>query len=237
MNLKRIWGKCLRGLDVIRLNAYATYSQAGEDRIVSYLFSSLNINKPTYLDIGTNEPVISNNTYMFYDRGSSGVCIEPDVAMFERIKRKRSRDVVLNIGIGINNSKGADFYLFPGKLNGWSTFSDEEARIREAESGVKAEVIIIPLQNINDIIEKYFNPWPNFISLDVEGMDLDILQSLDFARFKPEVICVETISFSITNTEEKLNDIIDFMHGKGYFTYGDTHINTIFCRKDLFRQA
>jgi hypothetical protein len=67
-------------------------------------------------------------------------------------------------------------------------------------------------------------------------MDLEILKSLDFQRFQPDVICVETISFSITNTEEKLNDTIDFMHTKGYFTYADTHVNTIFCKKELFRK-
>jgi len=227
-------GKCRRGIDVVLMNGYATYSQTGEDRIVSYLFNSLHMQKPTYLDIGANEPVISNNSFLFYDRGSRGVCIEPDPHMYQRIKAKRPKDVVLNVGIGTEEAAAADFYLFPGKLNGWSTFSPEEARIREAESGLKPQVISIPLKNINDIMATYFKPWPNFISLDVEGLDLDILRSMDFDRFKPEVICVETISFSITNTEEKLHEISDFMHNKGYFTYADTHVNSIFCRKDLF---
>jgi FkbM family methyltransferase len=235
MNLKRFLGKCRRGLDVVTLNAYATYSQAGEDRIIAYLFHSLGITKPTYLDIGANEPIISNNTFLLYNKGCRGVCIEPDPAMYERIKSKRPKDTVLNIGIGVNNVSQADFYLFPGKLNGWSTFSAEEAKIREAESGLIPKVIGIPLKNINDIIAANFDPWPNFISLDVEGLDLDILMSLDFKRFAPEVVCVETITFSITNTERKLTEISDLMHAAGYFTYADTHINTIYCKKELFK--
>lgn len=237
MNFKRFLGKCRRGADVVTLNAYATYSQVGEDRIISYLFHSLNIPLPSYLDIGTNEPIISNNTFLLYDKGCKGVCIEPDPEMVKVIKRKRPKDIVLNVGIGITETSDAAFYLFPGKLNGWSTFSEVEAGIREAESGLKAKIIPIPLKNINDIIATYFNPYPNFISLDVEGLDLDILKSLDFDRFQPEVICVETISFSITNTEEKLDDIMDFMHSKGYFTYADTHVNTIFCKKSLFNKS
>jgi len=235
MNLKRFLGKCKKGIDIITLKSKPSYSQAGEDMIVNYLFHTLNIKNPTYLEIGTNQPVLSNNTYFFYRNGSRGVCIEPDAGMYQLIKEKRSGDTVLNIGIGLNNATSATFYLFPGLLNGWSTFSEEEAIIREKESGIKPEKKAVPLRTINDIIEQHFKPHPNFISLDVEGLDLDILKSLDFNRFRPEVICVETITFSITNTEEKLPDITAFMQSKGYFAYGDTHVNTIFCRKDLFQ--
>lgn len=234
MNLKRFVGKCKKGLDIITLKAKPSYSQAGEDMIVNYLFSSLNIPYPTYLEIGTNQPVLCNNTYFFYHKGCKGVCVEPDTEMYKIIKKKRPNDTVLNIGIGLTDAPSATFYLFPGLLNGWSTFSEEEAILRENESGTKAERVSISLKTINNIIEQYFDPHPNFISVDVEGLDLEILKSLDFDRFHPEVICVETISFSTTNTEKKLQGTIDFMHSKGYFTYGDTHVNTIFCRKELF---
>jgi hypothetical protein len=95
----------------------------------------------------------------------------------------------------------------------------------------------VTLKPVNSIIEEYFKPHPNFISLDVEGLDLDILQSLDFQKYKPEVICVETVTFGyLNNTEEKISSISDFMHLKGYITYADTHVNTIFCRADLFKK-
>lgn len=235
MNVNRFIGKLKRALDVITLKSKASYSQAGEDMIVNYLFTSLGIDKPTYLEIGTNQPKICNNTFFFYRKGCKGVCIEPDPEMYSFIKKTRPNDTVLNIGIGLKDSPAADFYLFPGHWNGWSTFSEKEALLRKKESGFHYKKISIPLKTINQIIEEHFEGHPNFISVDVEGLDLDILRSLDFDRFRPEVICVETITFSIDNTEEKLEDTIAFMHSKGYFTYGDTHINTIFCRKDLFK--
>ena len=234
MNLIRFIGKFRKGLDVVNLKAKPSYSQVGEDLIINFLFNSIKIQHPTYLEIGSNEPVVGNNTYFFYTQGSKGVCIEPNTNLFEKIKKTRPKDTVLNIGIGINNIEAAEFFSFPSYLHGWSTFSKEEALIREKEANVKSKVVLIPLRNINQIIETHFDRCPNFISIDVEGLDLEILESLDFKRFKPEVICVETISFSITNKEKKMQDIINFVHSQGYFTYADTHVNTIFCKKELF---
>jgi hypothetical protein len=151
------------------------------------------------------------------------------------IKSKRPDNIVLNIGIGLNESDNADFYLFPTEVNGWSTFSKEEAIIREKETGIGFSTVKVELQSINTVIAKYFKPYPNFISLDVEGLDLEILQSLDLNKYKPEVICVETVTFGyLNNTEEKIDSISTFMHANGYFTYADTHVNTIYCRKELF---
>ena len=235
MNLKRFLKKCSQGLDVIFMKAKASYSQTGEDIIIDYLFNSLKISQPTYLEIGTNQPKVCNNTYGFYKKGCKGVCIEPDVEMVKVIKQQRPGDTILNIGIGVSDEASADFYLFPGLMNGWSTFSKEEADIRKNDSGLNYRTMPVPLKNINTIMKDYFNPHPNFISLDVEGLDLEILQSIDFEKFKPEVICVETITFGyLNNTEKKISAINNYMLSKGYFVYADTHINTIFCRNDLF---
>ena len=72
--------------------------------------------------------------------------------------------------------------------------------------------------------------------LDVEGMDLEIIQSIDFSLYRPEVICAETITFSMERKEEKLRDISQYLSSKGYFEFGDTHINTVFCREDIYKK-
>src|SRR5258705_4996225 len=131
MNIKRFIGKCKKAWHIVTLKAKATYSQAGEDIIVQYLFDSLKIEKPTYLEIGTNQPLVCNNTYSFYLKGCYGVCIVPDENMVDLIEHKRPNDIVLNIGIGLTDSPDATFYLFPPHVNGWSTFSKEEAIVRE----------------------------------------------------------------------------------------------------------
>lgn len=235
MNLKRFLGKCKKAWHVIIMRAKVSYSQAGEDLIVQYFFESLKIIKPTYLEIGTNQPLLCNNTYNLYSKGCYGVCVEPDSGMIELIRAKRPRDIVLNIGIGLTNTPEATFYLFPKHVNGWSTFSKDEAIIRQKETNINFTTVPVALKSINSIIEEYFDPHPNFISIDVEGLDLEILKSLNFEKFKPEMICVETITFGyLDNTEMKINEISDYMHSQGYFTYADTHINTIYCRMDAF---
>jgi FkbM family methyltransferase len=235
MNFKRFIGKLKRARDVVRLKARISYSQSGEDIIIEELFENLKGKEKTYLDIGANDPVICNNTYLLYRKGWSGVLVEPDPAMCKIIKSKRPSDTILNIGIGLSNAGDAPFYLFPGRLNTWSTFSTEEASIRETASGIKAKKIAVQLKTINNIIEQYFTACPNFISIDVEGLDLDILKSFDFNRFQPDVFCVETISFSMNNEGKKVQDISELLLSKNYFVYADTHINTIFCRNDLFK--
>lgn len=236
MNIRRFAGKCLSAYYLMRARAQPSFSQAGEDQVVRYLFEKLRITRPTYLDIGANHPVLGNNTYYFYLRGCRGVCIEPDPEYYALIGKKRGRDAVLQAGIGNDEASEALLYIFPHPFSGWNTFSKEEALGRGKESGIAyIKTVKIPLMTINSVMEEHFDPHPNFISIDVEGMDLAILRSLDFSRFKPEVICAETISFSTRNDETKLDDIAGFLIEKGYFVFGDTRINTIFCREDAYK--
>ena len=96
-----------------RQNIDKSYSQVGEDRILAFLFSDKKMNVISYLDIGTNLPVISNNTYLFYTRGSNGVCVEADKSLIPLIKKFRPNDRIINAGVSINQIEThADFYIF-----------------------------------------------------------------------------------------------------------------------------
>ncbi len=239
MNFNRFLGKLFAGFKILKSEVQPSFSQSGEDQVIRYLvYNVLGITMPTYLDIGTNHPYMCNNTFYFYNRGSRGVCIEPDEQFAPLIKKHRKDDVYLQAGVAAGDAKQAVMYAFPGDYSGWNTFSEEEAVNRQKESGVAfTKVQNVALVNINKVIEQHFKPHPNILSLDVEGLDLDILKSLDFNRFKPEVICVETITFSVTNEEEKITEIIDFVTSKGYMVFADTHVNTIFCRADVLKKT
>lgn len=218
-----------------------SYSQSGEDIIISDLFNRLNIQHPSYLDIGANDPIALSNTYRLYKRGSKGVCVEPNPALCEKLRKHRSRDICLNVGVAFNDLREADFYLFPEKFNGLSTFSKEEADFWEQTGNDEIgrhkveRVIKIKLLPINEIMKTYFSPWPNLISIDVEGLDFEIIKTIDFQQFKPEVFCIETLGFIENNKEIKKQEIIDFFLEKDYFVYADSYINTVFCRKSAFK--
>jgi len=204
-----------------------TYSQSGEDCIMYYFFSMRGIRNPSYLDIGTNEPIYGNNTFLFYKRGSRGVCVEADPSLIPEIQKKRGKDICINAGVTFDNRSSADFYIF--EEPGINTLSGEEAKIRMANEKVKLKKILpIPLMNINTIIETHFKSPPNIISIDIEGMDFEVIKSLDFSKHAPDMICIETVTFSLDNTGKKIDEINTFLQTKSYSVYGDTYINTIF---------
>jgi hypothetical protein len=208
----------------------SSYSQSGEDRIVAFAFNSLGIQKPTYLDIGAYNPKKLSNTFLFYERGFRGVCVEPNRELAAYIARKRPGDVVLNVGAGFTDAHEQDLFLLETET--LSTFSKAESeRMVELGYPVKA-VEKIPLMPINDLLAR-FDPWPNFVSLDAEGMDFDLLRAIDFTRFRPEVICVETVEFE---TGEHDPAIAEFLVSKGHRVYAMTPVNTIFVNRGAWER-
>lgn len=218
---------------------YLSFAQAGEDRVLKFLFMSMGIGKISYLEIGTNNPIDINNTYLFYVGGSRGVCVEPNPGLIKNITKKRPGDTVLNIGIAGNDRETElDFYIFDesDSEKGLSTFSREEAYHVQNTTHIKiAEVKKIPVIPISSVLAKHFpDKAPDLISIDVEGLDLEILQSIDFTACRPIAICVETVNFTVNHKKTKNRGIINFMESKGYFVYADTGINSIFADKALF---
>lgn len=219
----------------------SSFAQSGEDIIIADLFTRLGIINPTYLDIGANDPVSLSNTYRLYKKGSSGVCIEPNPVLYKKILSKRTRDICINAGVAFDERREADYYVFSPKAHGFNTFSKIEAEFWE-HTGTESlgkfnikKIVKTQLIDVNEIIEKYFQPHPNFISIDVEGLDLPIIKTINFDKYKPEVFCVETLGYSAADKETKNNDVVDFFIDKGYFVYADTYINTIFCRRDAYK--
>jgi len=210
-----------------------SFSQAGEDAVLYFLFKDKKINKITYLDIGTNIPDTDNNTYLFYFHGSRGVCVEADRTLIPAIKKLRSEDKVLNVGVSISELQEGDFYIFNSKV--LNTFDKEEAQKRVASGKYRiTEVYKVPLLNINCIIKDNFIKFPDLLSIDIEGLDLDVLKTLDYEQFPIPVICVETCKYSETHIRPKDHFIAEFLSTMGYEIYADTYINTIFINKKWF---
>jgi FkbM family methyltransferase len=207
-------------------NARDSYSQCGEDLILQQLLTVLGIMEFRYLDIGAHHPSYLSNTYFFYLKGVSGVCVEPDPSLFQEFPKLRPRDTHLNCGVGLVPGFADFFIMSTPTLN---TFSSEEAS-RYVASGnyLISDQKKIQIQSINQIIETNFIACPNLVSLDIEGWDLIVLKDLNFSRYRPEIFCIETLSYTEDNSERKLTEIIEFMHKNDYITYADTYINTIF---------
>ena len=215
----------------LRVNSFA---QAGEDRILEFLFSTMGIRNITYLDIGANDPVFCNNTYLFYTRKGRGILIEPDPVFHSVLKRSRPRDLVIQAAVSDKENSEADFYIFDEPSV--NTLSKEEAGLRQQSGKYQLKKVLrIPLLTIEYIIAKYMNnELPLLISLDIEGVDHDVLQAFDFVKYPVPVWIVETCTYSENHIKPKVSKIIDLMLSKDYFIYADTYANTIFVNKDWF---
>lgn len=207
-----------------------SYSQCGEDIIVNRVLRDMNVQSPFYIDIGTNDPVIFSNSYLFYKQGCHGICVEPNPSLCARIKKKRSRDTVLNIGVGIENGV-KDFYILSN--DALSTFSQSEAQTETSKGHVIVGKIPVSIQTINKIISDTKREI-DFLSLDIEGLDKVVLETLDFKKYRPKVICVETRSFGTTDEQARMN-LESLMKKNGYEIIGYTPINSIYTDSSITR--
>ncbi len=212
--------------------AKITYSQCGEDLIIKHIFDSLRILRPSYLDIGAYHPFSLNNTALFYLNGSRGINIEPNVKNFKPFLNYRKRDVNLNVGIA---EKPGFLNYYEMNVPTLNTFSKKEADNYVKEGYKIQKISKIKAKTIENILMKYWHgQFPDLLSIDVEGSELEILNSLNFNKHIPIVICVETISFSISGQGKKNSELIKFVEKQGYLLYADTNINTIFVKKDIW---
>jgi FkbM family methyltransferase len=213
-----------------------TYSQSGEDTIISHLLTDYGKYRIKYLDIRTDGLILFSNTYRLYLEGSNGVCVENNTALISAIKKMRPNDTIISTNIAANSNGKANFYMSQDdKSELHSSDKEESTECVEYQDSHKTKTNqTIPLVTINDLIKNNFVSYPDFISIDVEGSDLDVLKTLDFDIYPIPVICVRTCLYSNNLIIRKNVTIIDFMLTKNYEIYADTYVNTIFVHKDWF---
>jgi FkbM family methyltransferase len=212
-------------------DASPTYAQCGEDVILLWLVKHLQLEKPSYMDIGCWEPVRANNTYLLYERGGRGLLVEPNPSLADRIRQLRPEDTLLSAGIGISDATEADYYMFnEPQLN---TFDPEQVKLLARTPNVKLEKTVkVPLVNINRAIaERMGGKAPDILSIDIEGLDLAVLKTLDFAKYRPKIICAETL---VTTTWKHNPETTPFMEKLGYEVRGLTLANTFYVDRKFF---
>ena len=149
------------------------------------------------------------------------------------LKKIRSRDVFLNMCVTPDENKNFVNLYYSGGGSG-STIDKLEAQSRDAQGMAIERVDEVPATTITKIIEKYFDKYPDFLCIDIEGVDLAVLKTLDLEKYRIPVILLETCVFSTTHVRPKDITIFEYMEKNGYTVYADTYINTIFVNKEWF---
>lgn len=232
---RKIKSRVLDGFFILRKNRKISFSQCGEDLIVKFIFKQLGIQHPTYIDIGAHHPYYMSNTALFYENGCRGINIEPEPTLFKQFLKYRKKDVNLNIGIS-NCEAELDFYIISSpSLN---TFSKEEANKYALEGNfLIKDVKKVKVNKLNVILNEFSKGiFPQFLSLDAEGVDELIIKEINFENNFPIVICIETISFSTSGNGKKNIELINYIKEKGYIVFADTYINTIFVKNEYWQK-
>jgi hypothetical protein len=199
-----------------------SYSQFGEDLVISEFFGQLNLKNPTYLDIGAFHPKWISNTHYFHKIGWSGTVVDIDklkLFSFKVIRGRRCNTIFR--AVSDKDDLLVDSYKYKRILSEIDTISLDEVQQNLKNWGVnyhiKESISTITINSIFQIVGGV-----DFLNIDIEGMDELVLMNLDFSRFSPKVICFENNSKNKSTVENLLQSVgyeLLFRSGKsiGYF--------------------
>ena len=194
-----------------------SFSQYGEDLAIDGILGCKK--DGFFIDIGANDPTILSNTKRFYDRGWSGINIEPDPRIFAKIIKERPRNINLNIGIGPSNQISPFYLLSADTLSSFDIHdARRNCRVHHEKIIEQVNIQMLPLVDIFRRYVKDINV--DFMSIDVEGLELVILKSNDWEKYRPKIILIE---FCYDMTE-----IVSFLSENDYRLVFKNQINGIF---------
>ncbi len=202
-----------------------SWSQEGEDRILYRIFEQQSVG--FYIDVGAHHPKRFSNTYFFYKRGWRGINIDAMPGSMKNFEKLRPRDINLEYGIGTFNGK-LDYYIFnEPALN---SFSKELSKERNNENSsyrineiVKVEILPLSVILDHQLPEKQII---DFMSIDVEGLDYEVLISNDWSKYRPKYVLTEILGSSLHEIEQ--SQIGKFMKQVDYFLYAKCIHTVIF---------
>ncbi len=202
-----------------------SYSQEGEDMVLHRMLG--NVKNGFYIDIGAHHPYRFSNTYFFYKKGWKGINIDAMPGSMKAFENKRNRDINLEIAVAAKPEE-LTFYIFEEPAINSFDIELSENRIKNGNKLLSKKVI--KTQTLEQILDNHLptNQVIDFISIDVEGFDLMILQSNNWSKYSPKIVAVECLGFDLISIQ---NDAVyKFLTDRDYQLIAKT-VNTCFFQK------
>lgn len=210
------------------LKFYFNGSQFDEEKKILQLFEKEY--KGRYVDLGCFHPTRVNNTFKMHKLGWRGINIDLNQLTIDLFDYARPDDINICSAVSRNETKKNLYYL--GDLDPKNTLNLHHKKWLNREFSIDNKDIkkkIIKTQKLTNILKKHNFYDFDFLNIDIEGDELDILQSIDFNKFKIKVICVEILDYDIFTTQKK-KKLINFLKKNKYKLAAKSSINYIFQR-------
>ena len=202
-----------------------SYSQEGEDILLSRIFKKQK--KGFYVDIGAHHPTRFSNTYYFYKLGWRGINIDAMPDSMKLFNRIRPDDINLEIAISSQPTQ-LTYYIFDEPA--LNTFDPDIALYHESKNGRSiVSKKVIKTQKLSEILDLHLpeNQKIDFMSVDVEGLDYEVLISNDWSKYKPRLILVEDRNQYCLQTIED-SRLAYFLQKQGYSLYSKLVFTLVF---------
>ena len=206
-------------------------SQFGEDKYLFSLFKKNYIGK--YLDVGCFHPTKHNNTSIFYKNGWSGLNIDLNPLTIELFNFMRPNDI--NINVGVSSEEGEKTLFFFDETNTQNTFSKNQLAFLKDHHNLKDEQIIkkkTQTKRLDIILHEHNFHEIDFMNLDIEGHELEVIKTIDFKKTKIKYICVEMINHNELSVENS-GQIKNLLKENNFDLIKKFDFNYIFKKRDF----
>lgn len=208
--------------------ALMSYSQEGEDLILQRIFGDKK--NGFFVDVGAHHPVRFSNTWLLYKQGWRGINIDAMPGSMQPFTLQRPEDINLEVPVS-DKPEDIEFFIFnEPALN---TFSKEEANKKNGYRDYKiVQTKVLHTRTLNDILSEHVKEGQSIdlLTVDVEGLDYQVLLSNDWDKFRPQVILVEELIRDL-DLILKQSRVRELLESKGYSLFAKTYNTLFFTRK------
>jgi FkbM family methyltransferase len=211
-----------------RVYASSSYSQEGEDLVLRRIFEAKLTG--TYVDVGAHHPFRFSNTCLLHQKGWRGINVDAMPGAMDAFRRFRPTDVNLELGVSLEPAQLEFFVFEEPALN---TFDPELAKQRQSQGWAILHTKIIDCLPLSTILDRELPTLgvdtPDMISIDVEGFDLQVLQSNDWTRYRPLAIVIEVLGQDLNGLGK--SDTAGFLSTVGYQPFAKLFHSAVFMRR------
>jgi len=212
-----------------------SYSLSSVDLIVDYIFKYKN--DGFYIDVGCQHPISNNNTYILYKKGWNGINIDLDKKNIDLFNISRPDDTNINIAVSDKSGNVNLFYYHDG-----SPINTINSQNADYQKNKFKQIKLIKSETLNKILANInFNKKVDYLNIDVEGHELNVLKGFNILKYRPSIISIEYLDYEMKQLELKNNNLENIINSNiykyliqnKYFFVNWVHGDLIFAHKNF----